>query len=337
MMVMKNETNIKNNDLRHIYIPSKSSKKKKDNVNLLRYKISEKKLLILQNLTSKKNEKDSSQQSHKYSVIYQRYYNKCPLESMNVFKNIYRNRNRIDCNKELDMNVMNKKTRRQRKQYKNFKKEMSNRHPFKKQNFGILFNTPEFIQFKILPKRLKEEINLQRKNFYRIHLKSKSKSKHKKNNNMFPFKSSLRKRSSKAFNNNKKSSNLFQYKNTPFNENHSFFESSQSNSVKQNFIYEKLLTRSYDDIKFENKRIITNPFLSYKQSISKSQQYNTQVVESSDDSNEILKMLKKIQMIDIKETSDSEFRKTVIQLCKEFSHKKLRLQNSTENNQNNLF
>ena len=291
MLLMKKETINKNKNLRHIHIPHIGLVNEKPKPkNKFKFNINEKNLLIFQDLKMKTNNKNSREDSKRYSDIYKRYYNKSPIDAMNRFKDVYRNirtQNEIRIYKKLS--------------------NKNNRHPYDIKKFGIFFNTTEYIQFKTLPARLKEQIKLQTKGLKHIPKKDPNK-----------FGNTLKKRSSNEFKNNKESSDRIQNKENGYNDSYSFFESSKSVSIKKNIDYEKLLTRSLGDIKYDQKSKFRE-LIHMKQSISRNHTYNVRYRKSANKSDELSKMLKTIELMDIKETTDSEFRKTVVDLCNRYA------------------
>lgn len=326
IMVMKKKTAKKEFDPRFIPIPKINSSKKlnSDSNNLEKYRIHTKDLIKLQNLPSRKMGKDSVQRSNRYSAIYLKYYNQCPLESMNIFRDWYDSqlgrpgprRNDLDL---FNIGQMENRQTRQKK-FKEFKRGLDSRHPFKKQNFGIFFNTPEFIRFGEMPRRLADEIFLQRKYLTGVGDESgigaEDAKKEKEQKNL------LQKRSHKEFQDEQPNPNLMlKYKKTPFNNSHSFFDSSKSNTKQLYSINPKFLVRSVKGMHLKKiSSNANNQFLSEDNIPNADKKLANQYEKKKTfHSNEIIKMLKKIQIIDLKETSDSVFRKTVLELCKNFT------------------
>ena len=132
------------------------------------YQISKRNKDKFQRVQSKKMKKGLSK-LNRFLYNFSINYNKCPQNSLKIFKNIQEERQKNDllCHQRLnDVKVSNDKKLDfdHFREVEKFKKNQTNGHPVSKQNYGIAFNVPEFIQFDHPTRRLKEKIILDQNN-----------------------------------------------------------------------------------------------------------------------------------------------------------------------------
>ena len=280
-------------DFRFIQIPLDLKQSKPQNF-VDRFKIKNTDMDKLRKLRAKSVKKKSTS---KYWFIFEKFYNKNPFESMTLFKNLS---SRGVCEQEGKRSILKTK------------------HPFKK-NQGVFFNNANFINFFQPPRRLREKFKLDKKS---LEYSSKVFNRFYDSVNENIKAKALSKRSSQEFK-KQKATHLFQYKKTPFDKSHSFFGSSKSESNNQHKINVNFLVRSLDDVDKIMEIFSPKEFQSVKGNYSTGQnQIQHTFNEFSKESFEIIKLLKQIQIFDLKNPSDSVFREKVLDLCREFSKKK---------------
>lgn len=246
-------------------------------------------------------------------------YNKCPQNSLKIFKNIQEERQKNDllCHQRLnDVKVSNDKKLDfdHFREVEKFKKNQTNGHPVSKQNYGIAFNVPEFIQFDHPTRRLKEKIILDQKNLEitaaldRNNITDLS----NKRNNL------LRKRSHDLLDNTDKDQANMIIPEEHTNSNCSFFQSKQSKIKSSNVVDKKFLLRSTDDknmnqmfTKFKKFSSLNKGNALYNESSKKSD------AKESEKSKKISRILSRIRELNISDVSDRKFRKKLLFLCRQ--------------------
>jgi hypothetical protein len=242
-------------------------------------------------------------------------YNKNPLESIKIFKNIedQRKMNQLMRKSQKDtlkIETSKKFNRDHNMEIINFNQAQTKQSRFHcNTQYGISFNTPAYIKFEPHSRRLQEHILIEKK-CLDISGEIGIKKSPIKAQESIPL---LGKRSSEEVNlRNNQPENSSSKK---ISSNQSFFGSSQSVSKNKPIAGQVFVGRSLDDKDNSEGTTFRNPFLSVKNLDSSEEKESGRDGVDQDVAEELFRQIK---MADLKTMSNSNFRDTVIYLYKQF-------------------
>lgn len=275
-------------------------------------KIDKKNLIKFQKFRKMVKRKGFFLQKRSLSMIFSQNYNKCPLNSMNVFEELYKDEQPQNAsanlyglsipgqgaNFEVPIPVF-KRTRKKRNS------------KFYGKNFGIFFNKPEYVRFENLPRRLKHELKLEN-----MWLRFMSSS--KRQGESGEPESHLRKRPAHVFDsvNPQATDPALVRPREHLSESRSLFMSSKDKSKNLSLLKSRILIRSRDEDVLSQDNKFPKPFLSVNADSLKCKKRTTPANGGlSDDVDEMDKMLRSIQILNSKSISDAIFRETIVKIA----------------------
>lgn len=267
--------------------------------------------------------KDAHSKGERVSEIFARNFNRCALQSMLAFKKFYKRKRLHKLLKYpgiVDPAIPRFSRRRRALGAGNKASGKTRRAKFMSRNCGIFFDKPEFLKFENIPYRLRAQVQFEKKNapaLFNAQAQSRkaveqAEQLDRQNEAHIQSGTDLQRPGGQDVLGNK----------GLLSDSRSLFESSKQNSSHAFLLQPQVLMRSRQETASVGEPL-SKRFLSVRLSSTETHKKSGEsVMDSSSQTDDMLRMHQIIHMLNTKDISDAAFRETVVRVARKLVKKK---------------